>query len=106
MPTQSNETKRLTRQGGSESPTELTARGRADDMQDAPLVLLPSVSQCRSGVHTARNSGLTAIMFRNRFSRPSGREKHLLTEAQFLPRLKSWVSLRFRSEDYEQIINC
>ena len=43
----------MTRQGGSESPTELTARGRADDMQDAPLVLLPSVSQRRSGVYTA-----------------------------------------------------
>jgi len=53
MPSRANETKQLTRQGGSVSPTEPTARGRASDMRDAPLVPLPSVGQCRRGEHTA-----------------------------------------------------
>ena len=48
-----NERKPLTRQGNFELPTESTARGRASDMQGAPLALLPSVDQCRRGVQTA-----------------------------------------------------
>ena len=53
MPTRSNRTKRLTRQDGLAPSTESTARGRANDMRDAPLVPLPSVGQCRSGEHTS-----------------------------------------------------
>jgi hypothetical protein len=45
--------KPLTRQGNLELPTESTARGRASDMQGAPLALLPSVDQCRRGAQTA-----------------------------------------------------
>ena len=48
-----NERKPLTRQGNFELPTESTARGRASDMQGAPLALLPSVDQCRRGIQTA-----------------------------------------------------
>ena len=48
-----DERKPLTRQGNFKLPTESTARGRASDMQGAPLALLPSVDQCRRGVQTA-----------------------------------------------------
>ena len=44
-----DERKPLTRQGNFELPTESTARGRASDMQGAPLALLPSVDH-RQGV--------------------------------------------------------
>ena len=52
MLTQTNRRKRLTRQDGAVPSAESTARGRASDMQGAPLALLPSVDQRRSGVHT------------------------------------------------------
>jgi len=53
MPMRTNETKMLTRRGGSVPPAEPTARGRAHDMLGAPLAQHPSAGQRRSGVHTA-----------------------------------------------------
>jgi hypothetical protein len=47
-----NERKQLTRQNGLKPLTESTVRGRTSDIRNAPLVPLPSVDQCRSGVHT------------------------------------------------------
>jgi len=47
------ETKILTRQDNYKKlSAKLTVRGSAEDMLDAPLVLLPSVNQRRSGVYT------------------------------------------------------
>jgi len=50
-------TKQLTRHEGDDRKrkpsTESTVRGRTKDMKDAPLVLLPSVDQCRSGEQTS-----------------------------------------------------
>ena len=72
----------LTRQG-IKLQTELTSRGREKDMQNAPLVLLPSVNQCRSGAVTPKGA-LTGIMIEDfcprsllfylYFSRPEGRQ--------------------------------
>jgi len=53
QPSSNNKTKPLTRQNKLNLSTESTVRGRTNDMQDASLVLLPSVDQCRSDVYTA-----------------------------------------------------
>lgn len=49
---QTNRRERLTRQDGLVPSAEPTAHGRANDMQDAPQVLLPSVGQRRWGAYT------------------------------------------------------
>ena len=41
--------------------TEPTARGRAKDMKNATLVLLPSVGQCRRVVNIFKNLFLKAL---------------------------------------------
>lgn len=52
MPTRTNRTKRLTRQGNSVLPTESTGRGSSSDVEGAPLAPNLSVDQCRRGAYT------------------------------------------------------
>lgn len=42
----------LIRQSSFKLLTELTSRGRENDVKDVPLIFNPSVNQCRSGEYT------------------------------------------------------
>ena len=65
MPTRTIRSKPLTRQ-----ESEPTARGRASDMQGAPLALLPSAGQSRSGVHTAARQPYQSVPVVDRAGKP------------------------------------
>src|ERR1700690_2176295 len=45
--------------------TELTNRGRLNDIQGAPLTLIHSVSQCRRGVYTSERMVYVPVVDRN-----------------------------------------
>jgi hypothetical protein len=96
--TLNNETKILTRQDSSlEESAELTVRSSTEDMQDTPLVLLPSVSQRRSGVYTAKEqraySIFVPVIYLNKPLMPTtpGRARRLIKNKEATPFFKKGI---------------